>query len=412
MSLVGTEFLQVTPLRWDGSPSPVNETTTTGAIAALALVAPAFLGNVSVAGTLSGVQVNLTGNLYGTSPTFGIEIGSFSAPGSPYFDWHTSGSANDYDFRMIASGGTAGTIGLGTLTMFGLTLNVAAPNITLGQGLANYVFVQGVTAGNPVKISASGTDANIDVAMVPKGTGTLRAPSLNTGGIGGSNRIINGNFSVNQRLYASGNALAAGVYGLDRWKAGASGCTLTSNGAIPDTTITITAGTLQQTIESVWIEGGAYTLSWAGTATARVNGGAYLSSPITVAGLTAGANQTVEFGTGTVGKVMLTPGSQAVAYERRAPTVETQLCQRYYILFPTIGAWGYGPPGGNVVAGYSLPVTMRVAPTAAFGATLTSANTSGAFASSTNPGWFNVYVTVAALGPAFMTAALSLTAEL
>ena len=38
----------------------------------------------------------------------------------------------------------------------------------------------------------------------------------------GDNRIINGNFAVNQRTYVTDTALVATAYGHDRWKAGAA----------------------------------------------------------------------------------------------------------------------------------------------------------------------------------------------
>ncbi|MDE2473161.1 MAG: hypothetical protein KGL35_31755, partial [Bradyrhizobium sp.] len=147
---------------------------------------------------------------------------------------------------------------------------------------------------------------------------------------GARNRIINGNFAVNQRTYVSGTALAAGIYGHDRWKGGAGGGTYTFTAALPDTTITITAGTLTQVIEAGAMEGGTYTLSWSGTATARVNGGSYGASPLTVTAITAGVTCTVEFGTGTVGLVQFEPGAVATPWERRRLNEQFADCQRFY----------------------------------------------------------------------------------
>ena len=59
----------------------------------------------------------------------------------------------------------------------------------------------------------------------------------------GRNVVINGNFGINQRAYASGTALAAGAYAHDRFKAGSGGCTYAFTQTVPDTAITITAGT-------------------------------------------------------------------------------------------------------------------------------------------------------------------------
>lgn len=177
--------------------------------------------------------------------------------------------------------------------------------------------------------------------------------------IAGRNRIINGTFSVNQRAFAGGS-LAAGSYGHDRWKAGAGGATYTVSGEVA----TITVGTLQQVIEGVNVpEGGTYTLSWAGTAQARVDGGSYAASPITVTGKTVGANTTVEFGVGTVTRVQYEAGGSATAFERRHFGVELVLCQRYYLVGRYYG-WGYTPGAASVrVASASFPATMRATPT-------------------------------------------------
>ncbi|MFY8183543.1 MAG: hypothetical protein ACOVKL_04935 [Polynucleobacter sp.] len=149
---------------------------------------------------------------------------------------------------------------------------------------------------------------------------------------GFKNRIINGGFIINQRVYVSGTALASGAYAHDRWKAGASGCTYTfTQGASGvNTTITITAGSLQQVIEGCNIpEGGTYALSWTGTAQARFNGGSYGPSPLAVTGITAGANVKIEFNTGTVDRVQIEVGSTATSFDVRDYGREMIMCQRY-----------------------------------------------------------------------------------
>jgi hypothetical protein len=150
--------------------------------------------------------------------------------------------------------------------------------------------------------------------------------------VGMKNRLIDAGFIINQRVYVSGTSLSSGVYAHDRWKAGSSGCTYTfTQGSVGvPITITITAGSLQQVIEGCNMpEGGTYTLSWSGTAQARINGGSYAASPITVTGLTAGANCTVEFGTGTLTKPQFEVGSTATSFDYRPYGTELALCQRY-----------------------------------------------------------------------------------
>ena len=159
------------------------------------------------------------------------------------------------------------------------------------------------------------------------------ASTMASSEVGMKNRIIDGGFIINQRGYVSGAALSAGTYAHDRWKAGSGGCTYTFTQAAKgvNTTITITAGTLVQVIEGCNLpEGGTYVLSWTGTAQARLNGGSYGASGITITGWTAGSNLSVEFGTGTVGSVQLEKGSTATSFDYRPYGTELQLCQRYY----------------------------------------------------------------------------------
>lgn len=217
---------------------------------------------------------------------------------------------------------------------------------TAGTNLQNYGAAD--TSLTPVSsfmatiltaINAAAARAGLGAVNIAGDTmaGNLTIPSLNGGPLAGMrNRIINGNFRINQRSNTSGSALSAGVYGHDRWKAGAGGGTYTFSQNLVDTTITVTAGSLIQVIEDKNIEGGNYMLSWSGTATARIgiNGsaasGSYVASPIAITGATQGQTISIEFSTGTVGTVQLEPGTKVTPFERRMHGIELSLCQRYY----------------------------------------------------------------------------------
>ncbi len=195
----------------------------------------------------------------------------------------------------------------------------------------------------------------------------IQFPDLSTQAsaqVGFKNRVIDGGFTLNQRVYVSGTALSAGVYAHDRWKAGASGCTYTfTQGALGvNTTITITAGSLIQVIEGCNVaEGGTYVLSWTGTAQGRLNGGTYgASGTVTVTGWTAGTNLNVEFNTGTCGSVQLEKGSTATSFDYRSYGTELSLCQRYYLAIDIVV--GTDMANGNNQAQWSF-VPMRVTPT-------------------------------------------------
>jgi hypothetical protein len=200
---------------------------------------------------------------------------------------------------------------------------------------------------------------------------------------GFKNIIINGGFTVNQRVYVSGATLAAGAYGHDRWKAGASGGDYSFTQLATNTTITIAANkTLIQVIEDKNVHRTSYTLSWTGTAQARyaVNSatpaGAYAASPIVITGQTVGTTMSVEFNAGTLGNVSLEAGSIATAFPFRSFASELALCQRYFFkTYPYGTAIGTATNAGAIqyicfTAGASyagitvnFPVQMRVDPT-------------------------------------------------
>lgn len=64
-----------------------------------------------------------------SNPGVGFEIGSATTVGTPYIDFRSCGSTLDYDCRIIASGGSAGVTGQGTLTILG-TLVATSPTFT------------------------------------------------------------------------------------------------------------------------------------------------------------------------------------------------------------------------------------------------------------------------------------------
>lgn len=232
------------------------------------------------------------------------------------------------------------------------------------------------------------------VPVSPAGLGSAVAAAF--AAAPGKNRVIDGTFRLNQGAFAGGS-LTAGQYGHDLWKGGAGGVTYTVTGE----TATITAGTLQHVIEGVNVpEGGTYTLSWSGTALARVDSGSYAASPITLTGKTAGSNVTLEFATGTVTKVQYEAGSTVTTYERRLYTHDLAACQRHYLVMMgrTVGVAGVA--GGNLQYAYcalALPVEMRAAPTVNYSIT-GNVNVSTAFPQDSSKWGCSLVITAASAG--------------
>jgi hypothetical protein len=210
----------------------------------------------------------------------------------------------------------------------------------------------------------SGTAWVVEAGGVPQFLGGFR------------NRIINGDFRINQRAYTSASNLASGSYGFDRWKSNFTNTTLTFTSAPQGQTVTINSGGgLQQVVERANMSAGTYVLTWTGTATGRVynSGGsapAYAASPVIVT-LDGTADVVVEFtasgGTRTLQNVQLEAGSVPSEFERRPIGTELALCQRYYFRMNNINSAAIMGDGltYSTTAGYfniKTPVTMRVTP--------------------------------------------------
>lgn len=201
------------------------------------------------------------------------------------------------------------------------------------------------------------------------------------------NELINGDFRINQRAYASGSALSTSDsatplgygYSFDRWKATTSGTFLNFVSAPNGQQITISAnGSIAQIIERQNIAAGTHTLSWIGSATGRVyNVGAtapaYAASPVTVS-LDGTANVIVEFtavtNPQTLNLVQLEQGGRQTSFEYRPIGTELALCQRYCYQINAQQAQTYFATGAILNAATNLcdvpiplPVTMRTTPT-------------------------------------------------
>ncbi|WP_102945323.1 hypothetical protein [Stenotrophomonas sp. VV52] len=181
-------------------------------------------------------------------------------------------------------------------------------------------------------------------------------PSAYIGGLMGSNMLINcGVPVINQRGFAGG-ALAAGVYGYDRWKAGAGGCNVTINATTGQ--FTHTSGPLVQVVESpeaawgvpvtlsVESPSGAISVNIGGATGSITAGAGRRSVTLTPTGT---GNMVVQLtATGvTYSQPRLERGAVMTVPEYRSPAAELMLCQRYYEKSYNQGA----SPGAITTAG-------------------------------------------------------------
>lgn len=192
-----------------------------GAYIGMAMEISRATGNVVFSGTGQFAGLVSRGNLI-IDPLSGnaaIELGSVGGIASaPLIDWHSSATANDYDFRMIASGGGA-TSGGGTLTLYGATFdlrNVLSTAVAtadagdIGFRIANTQYVRRLTANQSV-VALTG-DATLTAAQSEASsmtfTGTLTANAVVTVPAAQNNWSIynatTGGFSITVRSTGAG----------------------------------------------------------------------------------------------------------------------------------------------------------------------------------------------------------------
>lgn len=176
------------------------------------------------------------------------------------------------------------------------------------------------------------------------------------------NRVINGDFKINQRGYSSGAQTSAGQYTLDRWKVSSTqGISFSKVNGV--TVVTIPQGqTIKQVIESGNIQPGDYILSWKGTAKGRIGSGEYGDSGKVKASLQS-EDITIEFSSGTLSQVQLELGYYETKFEWRHIAFELTLCQRYFEFVDYHIASMNSVIGNDCYTFVPFKVTKRVVPT-------------------------------------------------
>jgi Protein of unknown function (DUF2793) len=193
------------------------------------------------------------------------------------------------------------------------------------------------------------------------------------------NLLLNGSFGINQRGF-SGGALAAGLYGYDRWKAGSGGANLMFSSGV----VNLVSGQIIQIVEAPNVAGSKLTLSVqdlsGGALTVVVGGQTGQILPgsgrrdvtLTINAVTTG-NLTVSLsptgGAVSFANVNLVRGSRSGEWSPRLPHEELAGCQRY---FEKGTIYLFGWPNANATAPRlptSFSVTKAKVPTISFTAT-------------------------------------------
>jgi hypothetical protein len=192
------------------------------------------------------------------------------------------------------------------------------------------------------------------------------------------NLLINGDMQVNQRGFAGG-ALAAGVFGFDRWKADTAGASLSRSGF----DLTLTSGAIVQPVEpALWgvvsfaltpltlsvedLAGGNLTVGIGSVSGTITPGSGRRSVTLTPAAGDAGTlaiRLAPASGAVTLRRIKLERGNAASPWDERPLPQSQALCRRYYCRLE--GAMlldAYQAAGGSIYAPISLPTPMRVTP--------------------------------------------------
>lgn len=304
----------------------------------------------------------------------------------------STGSANNY--IVTTSGGYGALVdGLALKIKFNIS-NTSASNLSVDSLGAKQILKYSATGAVPIAQGdiIAGLYYFLIYDSVANGwiLSGLGAPKIPDASPGFRNKIINGNFAINQRGYSSETTTTgANQYTVDRWRVVTAGQALNWAASGVDRLVTAPTGGIEQVIEGRNIEGGTYVLSWTGTATATVNS-------VTVAKngsftLPANTNATVRFANGTVGLVQLEAGSTATLFERRPVGIELYLCQRYCYRQDSLCYFNGNSGNAAIARGYAkFAVTMMTEPTIVVYPGANLAGTQGqAYVSNTN-GYVNV----------------------
>jgi hypothetical protein len=234
-----------------------------------------------------------------------------------------------------------------------------------------------------VKVSADGSVWH-DALAIDRASGNVALPG--SPWAAGTNLLVNGDMAINQRGFAGG-ALAAGVYGFDRWKAAAGGANVSLSGFA----ITLASGAIIQPVEpALWGLASFAGLPLTLSVDDLTGGNLDVTIGSQSGAITAGVGRCSVTLTPAVGdtgvlQVRLSPSAGAVSFARiklergriatgwaaRPLSVEQMLCRRYYLRQDgQVLIDAYQAAAAASRQSLILPVPMRATPSASFSVSL------------------------------------------
>lgn len=234
-----------------------------------------------------------------------------------------------------------------------------------------------------IKVSADGSDWR-DALAIDRVTGRVAMPA--TSWAAQQNLLINGDLQVNQRGFAGG-ALAAGVFGFDRWKGGTAGANLSLSGF----TATLSAGEIVQIVEpSLWgaasfastpltlsvddLTGGSLSVALGSMSGTVAPGSGRRSVTLAPAAGDAGAlsvRLAPAAGAVSFRRIKLELGAMATPWLTRPLAQEEDLCRRYFWRREgTLLLDAYQVAAGTFRQEIALPARMRATPSVGFAVSL------------------------------------------
>ncbi|MGX5734096.1 DUF2793 domain-containing protein [Bosea thiooxidans] len=230
-----------------------------------------------------------------------------------------------------------------------------------------------------VKVSPDGS-AWHDALGIDRASGAVALPG--SPWAAGENLLVNGDMAINQRGFAGG-ALAAGAYGLDRWKADTGGANLALSGF----TITLNAGAIVQPVEpALWrlssfagvkltlsvenLSGGDLSVMVGSQSGSIAAGAGRRSVTLTPAAGDAGMlpiRLSPSSGAVSFARIKLEYGPLATAWAARPLSLEQRLCRRYHARFSgQLLIDAYQAAAASSRQAIVLPVPMRATPAVSF----------------------------------------------